>query len=59
MKARQGLFFAGFLYRIMTLREFQIKSLKKKLDDNQKEREVLEEELIGLYTMKNKNSGSN
>ena len=48
MKARQGVLFAGFLYRIMTLQQFQIKSLKKKLDKNQKEREILEEELVAF-----------
>lgn len=48
MKARQGVLFAGFLYRIMTLQDFQIKSLKKKLDKNQKEREILEEELLAF-----------
>ncbi len=49
MKARQGVLFAGFLYRIMALKEFQIKSIKKKLDKNQKEREILEEELVALH----------
>lgn len=48
MKARQGVLFAGFLYRILTLQQFQIKSLKKKLDKNQKEREILEEELVAF-----------
>lgn len=49
MKARQGILFAGFIYRFARLKEFQIKSLKKKLDNNRKEREILEEELITLY----------
>lgn len=55
MKARQGVLFAGFLYRIMTLKGFQIKSLKKKLDKNQKEREILEEELVSLQKRMEKN----
>ncbi|MDO9554509.1 hypothetical protein [Rhodonellum sp.] len=56
MKARQGLLLAGFLYKIVSLKEFQIKSLKKKLDDNRKEREIIEEELVTLYqTAKKKN----
>lgn len=54
MKARQGLFFAGFFYRILTLKNYQMKTLKKKLDKNLKEREVLEEELIQLYRIINK-----
>jgi uncharacterized membrane protein len=49
MKARQGLFFAGFFYRILTFRNFQMKTIKKKLEKNQKEREILEDELIELY----------
>lgn len=48
MKARQGVLFAGFLYRIMTLKDFQVKTLKKKLDKNQQAREILEEELLSL-----------
>ncbi|MEX0882232.1 MAG: hypothetical protein WDZ72_02045, partial [Cyclobacteriaceae bacterium] len=44
MKARQGLFFASFFYRLLTIRpDFQIKKLKKKLDKNLEERERLEE----------------
>lgn len=54
MKARQGLFFAGFFYKILTLKNFQIKTLKKKLDKNLKEREILEEELMELYRIINK-----
>ncbi len=49
MKARQGLLFAGIIYRFSRLKEFQIKSLKKKLDNNRKEREILEEELVAIY----------
>ncbi|MEX2513853.1 MAG: hypothetical protein WD398_13190 [Cyclobacteriaceae bacterium] len=50
MKARQGLFFASFFYRILTIRpDFQIKKLKKKLDKNHEERERLEEDLIKLF----------
>ncbi|MBW3469688.1 hypothetical protein [Arthrospiribacter ruber] len=49
MKARQGLFFAGFFYRILTLKNYQMKSLKKKLEKNLKERETIEEEIMELY----------
>ncbi len=50
MKARQGLFFASFFYRLLTIKpDFQIKKLKKKLDKNQVERERIEEDLIKLF----------
>ncbi|MBT0810280.1 hypothetical protein KIH41_03210 [Litoribacter ruber] len=50
MKARQGLIFANFFYRILTIKPtFQIKNLKKQLDKNQREREEIEEQLIELY----------
>lgn len=52
MKARQGLFFASFFYRLLSIKpDFQINNLKRKLDRNQKEREAIEEDLIELYTL--------
>ncbi|MFC4872320.1 hypothetical protein [Negadavirga shengliensis] len=54
MKARQGLIFASFFRRILSIKpDFQIKKLKKKLDRNQKEREAIEEELMTLYAVLN------
>src|SRR5690606_20817932 len=50
MKAKQGFIFASFFKRILALKPgFQINSLKKKLEKNQREREILEEELMELY----------
>jgi len=50
MKARQGFVFASFFYRILTIKpDFQINRLRKKLVKNQKERELIEEDLIELY----------
>jgi len=50
MKAKQGFIFASFFKRILTLRPgFQVNNLKKKLDKNLREREILEEELMELY----------
>jgi hypothetical protein len=50
MKARQGFIFASFFYRILTIKpDFQINRLRKKLDKNRKERELIEEDLIELY----------
>lgn len=57
MKARQGILFAGLIYRFARLQEYQIKSLKKKLDNNRKEREVLEEELVTLYEISEEKKG--
>ncbi|WP_162340975.1 ion transporter [Cyclobacterium salsum] len=46
MKARQGFIFASFFYRLLAIKpDFQIKKLKKKLDQNQAEREIIEEDL--------------
>jgi len=50
MKARQGFVFASFFYRILTIKpDFQINNLRKKLENNQKEREKIEEDLMELY----------
>lgn len=50
MKAKQGFVFASFFYRILTIKpDFQINRLRKKLVKNQKEREMIEEDLIELY----------
>lgn len=50
MKAKEGFIFASFFKRILTLRPgFQVNNLKKKLEKNQREREILEEELMELY----------
>ncbi|KEO73354.1 hypothetical protein [Anditalea andensis] len=50
MKARQGFVFASFFYRILTIKpDFQINRLRKQLVKNQKEREMIEEDLIELY----------
>ncbi|WP_114748206.1 hypothetical protein [Pleomorphovibrio marinus] len=57
LKARQGLFFAGIFHKLLTVKpEFQIKSLKKKLEKNQKEREELEEELLLMAKLLQKGS---
>src|SRR5690606_7315024 len=60
LKANQGFIFASFVNRILTLRpHFQVSGLKKKLEKNQKEREILEEELMELYhTLKKQESKS-
>lgn len=50
MKAKQGFVFASFFYRILTIKpDFQINRLRKQLVKNQKEREMIEEDLIELY----------
>lgn len=50
MKAKQGFVFASFFYRILTIKpDFQINRLRKKLVKNQKERELIEEDIIELY----------
>ncbi|WP_439482017.1 hypothetical protein [Cyclobacterium plantarum] len=49
MKARQGLIFASFFYRLLAIKpDFQLKKLKKKLDQNRTEREIIEEDLVKL-----------
>jgi voltage-gated potassium channel len=49
MKAREGFIFASFFYRLMAVKpDFQLKKLMKKLNENQKEREVIEEDLAKL-----------
>lgn len=49
MKARQGLIFASFFYRLLAIKpDFQLKKLKKKLDHNRTEREIIEEDLVKL-----------
>ncbi len=57
LKARQGLIFAGIFHKLLTVRpEYQLKSIKKKLEKNQKQREELEEELVLMYKLLNKSS---
>ncbi|WP_375585103.1 hypothetical protein [Cyclobacterium xiamenense] len=47
MKARQGLIITSFFFRVLAVKpDFQLKKLKKKLDQNQAERESIEEELL-------------
>lgn len=47
MKARQGLIVTSFFFRLLAIKpDFQLKKLKKKLDQNQAERERIEEELV-------------
>jgi len=49
MKAREGFIFASFFYRIMAVKpDYQLKKLMKKLNENQKEREIIEEDLVKL-----------
>jgi len=49
MKAREGFIFASFFYRLMAVKpDFQLKKLMKKINENQKEREVIEEDLAKL-----------
>ncbi|WP_052316197.1 hypothetical protein [Cyclobacterium marinum] len=49
MKAREGFIFASFFSRIMAVKpDFQLKKLMKKLNENQKEREIIEEDLAKL-----------
>ena len=49
MKAREGFIFASFFSRLMTVKpDFQLKKLMKKLNENQKEREIIEEDLAKL-----------
>lgn len=56
LKARQGLFFAGIFHKLLKVKpEFQLKSLKKKLEKNQKQREELEEELLLMAKLLQKN----
>ncbi|MDN3687979.1 hypothetical protein [Cyclobacterium jeungdonense] len=59
MKARQGFVFASFFYRLLAIKPgFQVKKLKKKLDQNQSEREIIEEDLAKFATwiqQKNRN----
>ncbi|MFO7823242.1 MAG: hypothetical protein R6V72_04835 [Cyclobacterium sp.] len=61
MKARQGLIFASFFYRILAMKpDFQLKKLKKKLDQNRTEREIIEEDLLKFSLwMRQKKTGSN
>jgi hypothetical protein len=57
LKARQGLFFAGIFHKLLSIKpEFQLKSIKKKLEKNQKQREELEEELLLMAKLLNNNS---
>ncbi|WP_339901565.1 hypothetical protein [uncultured Cyclobacterium sp.] len=49
MKAREGFIFASFFSRIMAVKpDFRLKKLMKKLNENQKEREIIEEDLAKL-----------
>ncbi|SHM61336.1 voltage-gated potassium channel [Cyclobacterium lianum] len=49
MKARQGLIFASFFYRLLAIKpDFQLRKLKKKLDQNRTEREIIEEDLVKM-----------
>jgi voltage-gated potassium channel len=49
MKAREGFIFASFFSRIMAVKpDFQLNKLMKKFNENQKEREIIEEDLAKL-----------
>ena len=55
MKAREGFIFASFFYRLLAVKpDYQIKKMMKKLNENQKEREIIEEDLAKLSSWLNK-----